>query len=107
MDDGKKQRLIMAGLTVLSLGAGSYFMFSGKSGPPPDGRKAEARERPSRPKAAPDDTPRTRRVTAVQKPVAQPRRVRKIEERRTKPRISRSKGRTTRRETKRKQPRGL
>ncbi len=107
MDDGKKQRLIMAGLTVFSLGAGSYFLFSGKSGPPPDCRKTEVDGRETRPVAAPDDKPRSRRVTHMQKPVAPPRRARQGPEQRTETSKKRSQGRRAHHQPKRKKPQGL
>ena len=53
MDDGHKQKLIVAGLAALALGAGSYFTLTGNSAPPPERQTERTPRRPHKPEAPP------------------------------------------------------
>ncbi len=76
MYDVNKQKLLVAGLTTLALGAGSYFALSGTSAPTPERQREGVWERPRRAQSPPTNKPRPRRATHPQKTVAPPRKIR-------------------------------
>jgi hypothetical protein len=92
MDNGHKQKLIVAGLAALALGAGSYFTLSGKSAPPAEPLKEKVLVKSPRPQALSVKKPRHRRAPTPNKTAAPQRNFRQRQERPKQERERRERG---------------
>ena len=73
MDEGTKRKALVAALTTLVLGAGSYFALSGSSAPPTSQQSSARLDRQQRGETPPAAQVRGPRIRRPEKPAAEPR----------------------------------